>query len=100
MLNPTQLAAGLIGFRSNGSITANVPAVDRELNEKLNLNRTRLRENRQAAVFEMQRRMESGAWTNADILREREQLTSAQVVEREEYYSYLIWWLDRRLRGR
>jgi hypothetical protein len=43
-------------------------------------------------------KMGKESWKEADIERKLKELSSPAAAERIEYQSYLIWWLQRRLR--
>ena len=96
-LLPTQLAKGTIRFATTGRVIANDPALQAEIDQKLNLNLTRLVDNRKAAWEAMVQAMGKGKWTLADVQHKIDEMTSGNVVVRAEYQSYLLWWLERRL---
>lgn len=94
-----RLPPGAISFDADGKILAAPPALQAEIEEKLNLNLERLRRNRRAAADAMIRQIGSGRWTRAEIERKYEELRERSAAPRAEYQSYLLWWLERRLRA-
>lgn len=99
-LHPVRLAPGTISFRSNGTIVASDGVLQADIDEKLNLNMPQLVQNRRAAADEMIRRIGTGKpWTRGEIRRKYEELRDDSTVERVEYQSYLLWWLEKSLRA-
>ncbi|MFO0575653.1 MAG: retron system putative HNH endonuclease [Polyangia bacterium] len=94
-----RLVPGTISFDTQGQIVAAPAKLQAELDEKLNLNLEQLRRNRRAAADAMIRQIGSGQWTQAEIERKCEELRERSVAPRAEYQSYLLWWLERRLRA-
>lgn len=97
-LHPVTLVPGTIDFNTKGEILASDRASDTDLNTKLNLNLDRLARNRKSAADAMITQMGKEKWKESDIEKKLKELSSATVVERIEYQSYLVWWLRRRLR--
>lgn len=97
-LHPVTLAPGTVDFNVKGELLSSDPEVSMDLNDKLNLNLDKLVRNRRSAADTMITQMGRDRWKESDIVKKLKELSSATVAERIEYQSYLVWWLQRRLR--
>jgi uncharacterized protein (TIGR02646 family) len=91
-----------ISYGSNGESKSEDPAVQRDLDETLNLNLSRLKRNRRQALDDaiayMQRQKPEGTWPRS--LLEREQARWSQRNGEGKYMEYcrvVLYWIERRL---
>ena len=97
-LDPIQLAPGTIFFTGTGEVHSSDQEADADIKKKLNLNVSKLKTNRKGAAEAMMVQIGRHDWKDTDIDRKLRELASADGTERVEYQSYLMWWLQRRLR--
>lgn len=91
----------LIVYRSDGSIDADLPEIRRDLDETLNLNVRRLKENRKAvleALKEGMLRKHRGEWSRAALEREiRRWRDRDEGGAYRPYGQVVVFWLEKRL---
>ncbi len=82
-------------FLGNGKIEAVDPAIDREINEILNLNWYRLAENRKAVLDSFKQRLGIGGFNPE---RELSRWDGSQTDKLPEYSQVIVYWLKKKLK--
>ena len=82
-------------FMGNGRIEAIDPAIDREINEILNLNWYRLVENRKAVLDSFKQRLGIGSFNPERELRKWD---GSQTDKLPEYAQVVVYWIKKRLK--
>ena len=92
--DPAHPVERLIRFLGNGEITADEVLVKTALNDTLNLNFSRLANNRKAVLQAFQQRLESGR--RVDPVRELPKWDGSEPGDLPEYAQVVVYWLVKR----
>jgi uncharacterized protein (TIGR02646 family) len=102
-VNPTDEGCErLVRFLADGTIASPDSAIDGDLNQTLNLNQARLKNNRRATLDgfleAMKRKYPGTSWSDAALVRELEELIRPDAAGRlGEYCQVPIFWLKKRM---